>query len=114
MAAASTFARPIKSLTRAQTIKEQWGFRKHWRSAHYHTGDLYQDDLQERCRKEWKVDDPKPYLQFVRDISSEWLHLRGLVDFMEVGTEPLRWRDFYGVDKKNNYTYPDDKAKRGL
>ena len=105
---------PAFKLSRKGTLKEQWGFRKHWRSAHYHTGDVYQDAIQEQFRQLWRVDRPDPYLQFVRDVSSEWPHLRLLADFMEVGTDPLRWKDFYGADKNNVYTYPDDDTKRGM
>ncbi|KAK7413090.1 hypothetical protein QQX98_008038 [Neonectria punicea] len=49
-----------------------------------------------------------PYLQYLKTVSSQWPQLRLLADFMEVGTDPLRWRNFYGDDKKNGYTYPDD------
>ncbi|KAK0651082.1 hypothetical protein B0T16DRAFT_489168 [Cercophora newfieldiana] len=111
MTTTSTFQIP-KALTRTRTIKESWGFRKHWRSAVYYTGDLYQDELQDCYRAEWKVEHPEPYLQFVRDISSEWPHLRGLADFMEVGTEPVRWRDFFCADGDNKYTYSNDETKR--
>jgi len=31
---------------------------------------------------------------------------------MEVGTDPLRWRNFFGDDARNAYTYPDDVDKR--
>jgi len=111
MRTASTFNFP-KTLTRTQTIKENWGFRKHWRSAVYHTGDLYQDELQDRFRDEWGVESPQPYLQFVRDLSAEWPHLQGLADFMEVGTEPVRWRDFFCADPDSKYTYPESEPQR--
>lgn len=114
MTTASTFNLQFQALSRKPTLKEQWGFRKHWRSAHYHTGDLYQDAIQDQFRQQWRVDQPGPYLQFVRHVSSEWPHLRLLADFMEVGTDPLRWKDFYGVDKNNTYTYPEDADGRGM
>ncbi|KAI0191470.1 hypothetical protein EV127DRAFT_387712 [Xylaria flabelliformis] len=105
---------PIRTLRRARTDSGQWGFKKHWRSARYHTGDIYQDDTQESQRKEWeiKVEDAGPYLRYLKSISSEWPQLRLLADFMEVGTDPLRWRNFYGDDKDNTYTYPDDPNDR--
>ncbi|KAI1157299.1 hypothetical protein F5B18DRAFT_645580 [Nemania serpens] len=31
---------------------------------------------------------------------------------MEVGTDPSRWRNFYGNDQKNAYTYPDSREDR--
>ncbi|KAK4450284.1 hypothetical protein QBC34DRAFT_403192 [Podospora aff. communis PSN243] len=107
----STLTGPIKAITRKQTNKG-WQFHEHWRSAKYHTGDLYQDQRQDYFRDQWEVRNPQPYLKYVRDLSLEWPHLRGLADFMEVGTDPLRWRDFFSKDKDNKYTYPDDKAKR--
>ncbi|KAI0862607.1 hypothetical protein F4860DRAFT_512576 [Xylaria cubensis] len=105
---------PIRTLRRARTDSGQWGFKKHWRSARYHTGDIYQDGTQESQRKEWeiKVEDASPYLRYLKSISSEWPQLRLLADFMEVGTDPLRWRNFYGDDKNNAYTYPDDPIDR--
>ncbi|KAK0619558.1 hypothetical protein B0T14DRAFT_210231 [Immersiella caudata] len=106
-----SLAAPIKALTRKQTNKG-WQFHKHWLSAEYHTGDLYQDARQEHFRKQWEVKSPGPYLRFVRDLSSEWPHLRGLSDFMEVGTDPMRWRDFFNKDSDNKYTYPEDEAER--
>ena len=54
-----------------------------------------------------------PYLQYVKAISAEWPHLKLLADFMEVGTDPTRWRNFHGNDQKNAYTYPDDREDRG-
>ena len=58
-------------------------------------------------------EDVGPYLRYLKVISSEWPQLRLLADFMEVGTDPLRWQNFYGDDKKNVYTYPDDFKARG-
>jgi hypothetical protein len=107
----NTLTGPIKAITRKQTNKG-WQFHEHWRSAKYHTGDLYQDQCQDYFRDQWEVKNPKPYLKFVRDLSLEWPHLRGLADFMEVGTDPMRWRDFFGKDKDNKYTYPDNKDQR--
>ncbi|CAM1508937.1 Fc.00g026760.m01.CDS01 [Cosmosporella sp. VM-42] len=103
---------PIWPLNRANT--EQWGFNKHWRSSHYHTGDIYQDNLQESRRKQWETDSNEdgPYLKYVKTISPEWPQLRSLADFMEVGTDPMRWRNFFGNDKENAYTYPDDVKAR--
>ncbi|KAI0539507.1 hypothetical protein GGR58DRAFT_464564 [Xylaria digitata] len=98
------------------SFSEQWGFKKHWRSADYHTGDIYQDALQETRRIEWEVkpEDAGPYLRYLQTVSSKWPQLRLLTDFMEVGTDPLRWRNFYGNDGKNTYTYPDDaEARKG-
>ncbi|TRX94479.1 hypothetical protein FHL15_004634 [Xylaria flabelliformis] len=128
---------PIRTLRRARTNSVQWEFKKHWRSAHYHTGDIYQDDSQEGQRKEWDIkvwvvaaaytfrarrtnDIQRQHLErmlalifdTLKSISSEWSHLRLLADFMEVGTNPLRWRNFYGDDKNNTYTYPDDPNYR--
>ncbi|KAI1742181.1 hypothetical protein F4680DRAFT_413138 [Xylaria scruposa] len=105
---------PIRTLRRARTSSGQWGFKKHWRSARYHTGDIYQDDIQESQRKAWeiKAEDAGPYLRYLKSISSEWPQLRLLADFMEVGTDPLRWRNFYGDDKNNTYTYPDNPNDR--
>ncbi|KAF2965281.1 hypothetical protein GQX73_g8289 [Xylaria multiplex] len=76
--------------------------------------DIYQDELQAARRKEWEVkpEDAGPYLRYLQTISSKWPHLRLLTDFMEVGTDPLRWRNFYGNDVKNTYTYPDDAEAR--
>ena len=93
--------------------QSKWGFR--WLSSHYPTGDIYQDDFQELWRREWGVKQPGryPYLEFVREISSEWPHLRRLADFMEIGTIPTRWQDYYGVDRNNAYTYPIDFKGRG-
>ncbi|RWA11589.1 hypothetical protein EKO27_g3490 [Xylaria grammica] len=100
--------RPIK------TFSDHWGFKKHWRSAHYYTGDVYQDELQRRKREDWEIkpENAGPYLRYIQTISSEWPQLRLLADFMEVGTDPLRWRNFYGDDEKNRYTYPDDPEER--
>lgn len=111
-----SFPKQLKRTQRSSTIRHTWGFREHWRSQHYHTGDLYQDELQEYWSDVWKAENPGPYHQFVRDISAEWPHLQGLADFMDVGTEPLRWRDFHGAEKakkdEDRYTYPDDQGKR--
>ncbi|KAI0102581.1 hypothetical protein GGR51DRAFT_550436 [Nemania sp. FL0031] len=78
---------PLHRLTRAKTISEQWGFKKHWRT---------------------------PYLRYLQIVSSGWPQLRPLVDFMEVGTDPSRWRNFFGNDKKNAYTYPDSEKDRKI
>ncbi|KAI1199922.1 hypothetical protein F5X97DRAFT_295140 [Nemania serpens] len=99
---------------RTKTLSKGWGFKKHWRSAHYYTGDIYQDDLQNVQRKEWEVQSEArtPYLQYVQAVSAEWPHLRPLADFMEVGTDPSRWRNFHGNDRNNAYTYPDTREDR--
>lgn len=55
----------------------------------------------------------QPYLSYVKDISVEWPQLKLLADFMEVGTDPLRWKDFHDADKAHHYTYPDDVDGRG-
>lgn len=57
-------------------------------------------------------ENPDPYLQFLTTISSEWPQIRLLADFMEVGTDPLRWRNFHDDDKHNIYTYPDNPNDR--
>ncbi|KAK3350332.1 hypothetical protein B0T25DRAFT_583076 [Lasiosphaeria hispida] len=104
--------RLLAPLTRSQT--RQWGFVKHWRSAHYHTGDIYQDRMQKEWQCEWKASNPGPYLRFLGEVSSEWPHLRNLADFMEVGTDPLRWKNFHGADAdaEHVYTYPDNEKER--
>ena len=33
----------------------------------------------------------KPYQKYVRQLSGKWPHFRLLLDFMEVGTSPMRW-----------------------
>ncbi|KAJ3563148.1 hypothetical protein NPX13_g8301 [Xylaria arbuscula] len=106
---------PFGGLLRAKTFEAQWGFKRQWRSACYHTGDIYQDELQEKLREQWKITEEEsgPYLKYLRIISSEWPQLRLLADFMEVGTDPLRWKNFHGDDKINAYTYPEDHEGRG-
>lgn len=56
--------------------------------------------------------DAGPYLNYVKRVSLKWPNLKPLADFMEVGTDPLRWRNFCGDDPRNAYTYPDDVDKR--
>ncbi|KAI0970408.1 hypothetical protein F4678DRAFT_473259 [Xylaria arbuscula] len=104
----------ISALAGAGTLSERWGFKRHWRSAKYHTGDIYQDYLQENRRKDWGIspEDAGLYLRYLQINSPEWPQLRFLADFMEVGTDPLRWRNFHGDDKNNVYTYPDDRQHR--
>ncbi|KAI1110941.1 hypothetical protein F5Y14DRAFT_336572 [Nemania sp. NC0429] len=105
----------INLSARTKSLSKGWEFKKHWRSAHYYTGDIYQDDLQNVQREEWKIQPEAsigPYLQYVRAMSAEWPHLRPLADFMEVGTDPSRWRNFHGNDRKNAYTYPDNPEER--
>ncbi|KAI1364335.1 hypothetical protein F5Y08DRAFT_328797 [Xylaria arbuscula] len=106
---------PFGGLLRAKTFEAQWGFKRQWRSACYHTGDIYQDELQEKVREQWKINEGEsgPYLKYLRIVSSEWPQLRLLADFMEVGTDPLRWKNFHGDVKINAYTYPEDHEGRG-
>jgi hypothetical protein len=54
-----------------------------------------------------------PYLDYIKTIAPGWRPLQYLADFMEVGTDPLRWRDFNNSDKNHRYTYPDDPIGRG-
>lgn len=52
-------------------------------------------------------------MAYVKELSYDWPELRLLADFMEVGTDPIRWRNYHENDGKNQYTYPDDGSKRG-
>lgn len=45
----------VASLTRSATFGEPRWFRTHWRNAHYHLGDIYQDDVQEEERQQWAL-----------------------------------------------------------
>ena len=45
----------VAKLTRSATFGETRWFRKHWRSSHYHLGDIYQDDVQEDEREQWTL-----------------------------------------------------------
>ena len=36
---------------------------------------------------------PGPYQKYVKDLLTKWPHLNSLLDFMEVGTSPLRWEN---------------------
>jgi hypothetical protein len=85
-----------------------------WRHVFFPTGDAYQDGMREDWRKEWSVANPKPYLLFVKTISSEWPRLKLLADFLEVGTIPNRWRDFDGTDKEHAHTYSDVAHDRSM
>ncbi|KAK4621350.1 hypothetical protein CLAFUW4_07532 [Fulvia fulva] len=54
----------------------------------YYIGDIY-DGL--RCAQEWELDNPGPYLQRIRALSSESPHLMYLAHWMEVTASPPKW-----------------------
>ncbi|KAF2260860.1 hypothetical protein CC78DRAFT_471907 [Lojkania enalia] len=57
----------------------------------YYIGDCYQPS---EVVREWEIDSTTmPYLAHIKSLRSSWKPLRQLADFMEVGTEPVRWRD---------------------
>src|ERR1700712_5277786 len=41
----------------------------------------------------------RPYLQYIKSISSSWPHLRYLADWMEVTTAPPKWRFLSNGDR---------------
>jgi hypothetical protein len=53
-----------------------------------------------------------PYLRHIKSLATDWPYFRSLADFMEVGTNPSRWRNYDGSDKDHVFTYPDDPDKR--
>ncbi|KAF2727379.1 hypothetical protein EJ04DRAFT_479110 [Polyplosphaeria fusca] len=58
----------------------------------YYIGDCYD---RSDVPSEWEVDAREmPYLMHIKVLSESWKPLRYLADFMEVGTTPLRWKDF--------------------
>ena len=40
----------------------------------------------------------RPYYKHAKAFSTSWRHLRVLADFMQVGTTPLRWKEFQEVN----------------
>ncbi|KAI0596657.1 hypothetical protein F4775DRAFT_289491 [Biscogniauxia sp. FL1348] len=58
----------------------------------YDLGDMYDDKKLTKSRTEWQEKSLKPYQGHVKCLSEEWPHLRLLLDFMEVGTSPMRWK----------------------
>ncbi|VUC32568.1 unnamed protein product [Clonostachys rosea] len=96
------------------TPVSDWKFKKEWNDF-YSTGDLYAEEKQQIYRRQWEIKTDAhnyPYLDHIKTIAPAWRPLRYLADFMEVGTDPLRWKDFNNSDKNHRYTYPDDLAGR--
>lgn len=64
----------------------------------YHIGNLYEGI---RCDHEWKIDNRKPYLEYIKAISPQLPHLAYLGHWMEVTAAPPKWkylRYFPGTD----------------
>ncbi|KAI1485043.1 hypothetical protein F5X96DRAFT_661685 [Biscogniauxia mediterranea] len=58
----------------------------------YDLGDMYDDETLSESRSQWQEENAKPYQSHVKQLSAKWPHLRLLLDFMEVGTSPMRWK----------------------
>ncbi|KAK7214529.1 hypothetical protein V2G26_002532 [Clonostachys chloroleuca] len=96
------------------TPVSDWKFKKEWNDF-YSTGDLYATEKQQIYRRQWEIKTDShhyPYLDYIKTIAPGWRPLQYLADFMEVGTDPLRWRDFNNSDNNHRYTYPDDPVDR--
>lgn len=79
----------------------------------YDNGDVNRPELLSKWRSEWTqppaAPTPGPYLKYIKDrLVRRWPHLQLLVDFMDVGTTPVRWNDQY---KQGGYS--SEPFKRG-
>ncbi|KAK4619588.1 hypothetical protein CLAFUW4_11160 [Fulvia fulva] len=55
----------------------------------YFIGDFYEGI---KCANEWEMEEPGPYLQYVKDLSETMPHLAYLGHWMEVTCAPPKWR----------------------
>jgi len=79
-------------------------------------GDLYEDALQDKFRQEWKVrdDEAGPYLRHIRDtLLPHWPYYRILSDFMELGPSRHGGETSTAPTRKYEWTYSDDRDKKG-
>ncbi|KAI1639558.1 hypothetical protein F4809DRAFT_595741 [Biscogniauxia mediterranea] len=58
----------------------------------YDLGDMYDDETLTESRSQWQEENAEPYQSHVKQLSEKWPHLRLLLDFMEVGTSPMKWK----------------------
>ncbi|KAI0134663.1 hypothetical protein BJ170DRAFT_211033 [Xylariales sp. AK1849] len=68
------------------------------------TEDAYADDVP--AEMNWSVEDPenkRPYLQYVKELSRSWPHLRYLAQWMEVTTSPVKWKQMRELEAKHSY-----------
>ncbi|KAI1108457.1 hypothetical protein F5Y14DRAFT_436186 [Nemania sp. NC0429] len=100
------------AMTQSTLFKDPW-FRPELRTKDYYSfGDAYDDERLNTIRDDWKVENPEPYLEYVQKISNNWIHFRLLRDFMEVGTDPQKWKDMHqSSDEKDRPGLPAPNSR---
>ncbi|KAH0424325.1 hypothetical protein CcaCcLH18_11615 [Colletotrichum camelliae] len=74
----------------------------------YYIGDLYEGV---KCKSEWEIKDPKPYLRFIKSLSQELPHLAYLGYWMEVTAAPPKWK-YLKCFPGNEQGHREERAKR--
>ncbi|KAG8157925.1 hypothetical protein KVR01_012197 [Diaporthe batatas] len=95
------------STTTRMPERERW-FDEKLRNKNYnYFGDAYDDSKYHELAREWnkETQDGQDYLRFVKQASkTQWIHLRLLADFMQIGKMPREWKkdkDLSGPTKDN-------------
>ncbi|KAF5522544.1 hypothetical protein CGCA056_v007187 [Colletotrichum aenigma] len=74
----------------------------------YYIGDLYEGV---RCKTQWEIKEPKPYLKFIKSLSQTLPHLAYLGYWMEVTAAPPKWKYLQCFPGKER-GHREERAKR--
>ncbi|KAE9575547.1 hypothetical protein CGMCC3_g8325 [Colletotrichum fructicola] len=74
----------------------------------YYIGDLYEGV---KCKTQWEIKEPKPYLKFIKSLSQTLPHLAYLGYWMEVTAAPPKWKYLQCFPGKER-GHREERAKR--